>query len=449
MFSRNLVKEFLFISLVLWMPVFGLPQDVKADSLVQDSTQTLENIMENPSTESINVDSLFTVAKKAAFELKDFKSAIDLCESILTQEPENYDNRIFLGRLYAWTGQYDQSIALLKMVVHEQKYFDDARSALVDVYSWNKQFSEALEVIRVGLEENPLNSDLYYKKAICLRSLSEPQAAQIALQNLMRLDPGHVQGRSMLDSFSKAESLRKITVAYNYNRLADTRTQWQALVGAVSMDPWHLMTIEGAQTFDFGPIIARYSLARRFQQVGMQFELESYPNIRKGTYAYIGLGYSGTELFPVARFGAELFQNLPRDYEISLGSRFLHLEYEDIIMYTGSLGKYIGNYWFNLRSFLVPGASASTFAWNLVSRRYLKDAETYLEVNLSQGESPDLNPGVAELAYLGSWRLAVQFQRKLDEVNLLKSGFSLANIEVRENAYRGDTGFFLSYSRRF
>jgi len=444
--KRNLPH---WLLLLVMLSANLLAQPAPAQSMATDTTEVLENVPATLTLERINVDSLFTAARTTAFEAKDYQHAISDCERILAQDSTNYDTRIFLGRLCAWSGQYTRAIETLSAVVAEQQYFDDARNALVDVFIWDKQYEQALTVIHAGLVLNPLNTELYYRQAVCHEALAEPRQARIDLHNLLRIEPGHERGQQLLKRLSAGQQLRKLTLAYSYDRLADTRTQWQALVGATTMDPWHLVTLELEQIYAFGPLIGRYSLANRFQETGMQFELEAYPHIRQGTYAYVGLGYSWTELFPLARGGLEVFQALPQGFEVSLGARLLHLESENVDFFTGSVGKYWGNYWFDLRSFVTPDSAAASVAWILLGRRYFEDAETYLELSLNQGESPDINPGAAELNYLSSRRLAVVYQRKLGKLQLVKAELSLANLEVRQGAYRGDTGFRLSYSRRF
>jgi len=54
-------------------------------------------------------DELFLEARTAAFKEKNYPRAFDLVLRALEQAPEYSDIRVFLGRLYTWSGQYDNA----------------------------------------------------------------------------------------------------------------------------------------------------------------------------------------------------------------------------------------------------------------------------------------------------------------------------------------------------
>ena len=58
--------------------------------------------------------------------------------------------------------------------------------------------------------------------------------------------------------------------------------------------------------------------------------------------------------------GAELFHSFPKAFEGSVGMRTLFFGSSDVTIYTGSVGKYISNYWISLRSYVTPGSDGTS-----------------------------------------------------------------------------------------
>lgn len=396
-----------------------------------------------------NPDLLYEWARDAAIESKNFGLAIKIARQGLVVAPDYLDIRLLLGRLYAWNGQYDSARVELERVVNAKPDYDDARNALADALMWNSDYEPARLILGEGLELNPDHVDFRYKHAICALEIGEKKLARKELKALLDDHPDHEKAAAVLLGMAPEPMDRKVSVLYTLNRLADTQTQWQMLVGETSLDPWHMLSMEMEQKFDFGPVIARYNIADRYGRSGQQLEIESYPLIRGGTYAYVGLGYSWTELFPKYRTGAEIFQALPNAFEVSLGYRSLHFEDQDLKVLAGSLSKYQGDYWLSFRTFISPNEGSLSRSVNLQLRRYLKDADTYFELSAGQGETPGVGIGEDEVNYLGSRRVGAMCQWKVGDVHLVKGMISLANVEIRESAYRGDTGMGITYSRLF
>ena len=111
---------------------------------------------------------------------------------------------------------------------------------------------------------------------------------------------------------------------------------------------------------------------------GIQFELDLYPRITKGFYAYLNGGYSSSSIFPKYRLGGELYKSLPFSFEISAGIRYLDFSSTQVYIYTGYLGKYYKNYWFSFRPFFTLKPSGVSFTGIWIVRRYLEDAENYI-----------------------------------------------------------------------
>ena len=127
---------------------------------------------------------------------------------------------------------------------------------------------------------------------------------------------------------------------------------------------------------------------------------------------------SNASIYPKHKFGGDLYANLPGAFEFSAGGRYISYDNTNVSVITNSLGHYRGNYYFSLRSYITPMPDNLTrFSGNLLVRKYLKDAENYLGLNVGMGYSPELrqltsgDELLAEtLLYVESQRLSLEYQ---------------------------------------
>jgi YaiO family outer membrane protein len=184
------------------------------------------------------------------------------------------------------------------------------------------------------------------------------------------------------------------------------------------------------------------SQARRFETNGTQFEVDAYPRISENQYLYLNLGLSNSSIYPAQRGGFELNTSLPKAFEASLGFRVLHFSgSKRVIIYTGSLGKYVGNYWFSLRPFVTPNENDASFSVYFLTRRYFTDPENYIGVRLGIGSSPDerlkIIQTIQQLSGIptGSARLKSQ-SAKLEFNHLIKNSWiGNAGISINREEY--------------
>ena len=75
----------------------------------------------------ITPDSLFALARKAAFTDKNYPKAITLAQNVLSQIPDYTEVQIFLARVYFWNRQIDQALREVRKL--ETKYPDNEEVA--------------------------------------------------------------------------------------------------------------------------------------------------------------------------------------------------------------------------------------------------------------------------------------------------------------------------------
>ncbi|HLL84251.1 MAG TPA: YaiO family outer membrane beta-barrel protein, partial [Longimicrobium sp.] len=122
---------------------------------------------------------------------------------------------------------------------------------------------------------------------------------------------------------------------------------------------------------------------------------------------YLNAGYSPSEIFPGFRYGGELYGGFGRGGEASLGARRLEFEDEGVTILTGSLGAYVGSYYFSARPYLTPLEDETSRSVTVLARRYLADGESHVTVSAGAGTSPTESPLEFELRRASSYRAGV------------------------------------------
>jgi YaiO family outer membrane protein len=196
-------------------------------------------------------------------------------------------------------------------------------------------------------------------------------AATIAVS----IRPGRATAQGDPDQRVVAAAVKTLGVDYSYSTFAG------------DIDSWHLVAVSLGDRGPRGSIIGRANIANRFATNGIQYEVDVYPVLGAGTYAYLNFGYSGSTIFPAWRSGAELFRTLPRAYEASLGYRQLRFTGTPVTLFTGSVGRYTGNYWFSLRPFLRDKDKGLSASASLTARRYYADADNYVGARIGYGST--------------------------------------------------------------
>jgi YaiO family outer membrane protein len=156
----------------------------------------------------------------------------------------------------------------------------------------------------------------------------------------------------------------------------------------------------------------------------------------------------------------EPYFKLPASLELSLGFRYLNFDDNHIaafdsnkvVIYTGSIGKYYGNYWFSLRPYLTPGIGAWSQSYSFTIRRYLDgNADSYLSLILGTGISPDEQQYAFDpvLYYLKSNKIYLEYQQKFANRFFLDCGAGFAREEIRAGVKRDRYSFDIGVSFLF
>lgn len=371
----------------------------------------------------LSSDELFVKARDAAFNQKNRKLAREICKTILIKSPNYSDVSVFLGRLYTWDSMYDSARAVLTNVLLKDSTNEDAINAAIDLEYWSGNSPKALEYCNRGLTYNPTSSDFLLKKARVLDDMERYDEAFVVLEKLISLKSDNTDALAFAERLKEKVRKNAIGVTYEYDKFDKT------------FDPWQLGSISYSRRTPIGTTILRINLARRFGTSGVQYEIDMYPRFGDGIYSYLNIGFSKVGVFPKNRYGASLYISLPLSFEIDGGFRLLRYS-SDTWIYTFALGKYYGNYWFSLRTFITPQIEKASYSYSLIVRYYFSTAYDYLALSIGTG----ITPNETSIDFQGNWlksnKLGLEYQSQVSRVLILNFSGDYYGDEYLRDSFR-------------
>ena len=283
--------------------------------------------------------------------------ALALLQGHLTSAPRDVDARLVYGLMLSWDGRYDEARAELQRVLTQTPEYQDAKVALMNVEWWSGR---------------------------------TVQASELATQILAR-DPGHPQARVMRQRFDARSRPWRVSTWFSQDSFNDGGAPWREFEASI-----------GRET-PVGSVLFRATNASRFGYRDQLIEVEAYPRLRTGTYAFVAVG-AGTrrDLFPEYRAAFDLYQSLGRGIEVSGGYRRLQFA-SPVSIYVTSATKYVGQWALMERVFFVPGDESNSWSFHTESRRYLGSAGTsYLSGTYSHGFNREEPRGLGDSIQLRS-----------------------------------------------
>lgn len=386
-------------------------------------------------------DGLFSQARIAAFDRKDYPKAISLVKKALLQSPNYTDLSVFLGRLYTWTDQVDSARFVFEGLESRKVTDEDFYVAYGSFLYWNDMTEKAIQITETGLELHPKSEDLLLLIAKISYSNSNYVEADKSVRALLLINPQNAEARAL--SARIKDFVDKNAIGINYSFTHFDRQ---------FADNWHITSLSYRRTTGIGSVIVKANYANKFASDGLQFELESYPRISKLFYMYVGLGYSGdVGIFPKYRSGASLYANLPSSFEAEVGFRQLHFS-ESLWMFTGSVGKYYKNFWFNFRTYITPSDKNISHSYTGTMRYYTKGANDYFGFQAGTGISPEESRNnLLELTTykLKTFKVGLDYNFSIQRKHLFNISGTYFNQEYRPNVKGNQFDISLGYSKVF
>ncbi|MGB3589274.1 MAG: YaiO family outer membrane beta-barrel protein [Tunicatimonas sp.] len=351
--------------------------------------------------QSTNGDSLYATARSQAY-IHQYDSAINNLRVLLANYPERYDAHLLLCSVYSWEQKFEQARTNYQVLLEKYPTVEVYRGA-GRVEMWDAAWADALALINRGLNNYPGDTVLTLLKAQILTELGRTKEGITLLEEMLPSP----QADSLLQELRPQNTKNAIRANYYYANFDAIFT------------PWHIGSVEYERRTKLGPVIARLSRSRMFDQIGKQAELDFYPKIASRTYAYLNFGISDRTVFPNLRWGGELFQGVGASTEISGGMRMLYFESATVRIYTAQLGHYAGSHWISARAFLTNIKETSNTAGAFTYRKYLRHSDHYFSLYANYGTAPIQVVSLPEILRVNTQRLAFDYKHAFWQRTLL------------------------------
>lgn len=387
--------------------------------------------------DSFDPDELLLNARELIFNKK-YQEGRKIAFRALDKYPTYADILILVGRSYAWEGKNDSASIYLERAIVASPDYEDGYSAYLDNLMWSDHYDEAAEVL-VRAKENfgsTFPDKLKYKESRLFYYQDEYDKAYEIAEELFDKDYNEEGLLGYIQNLQRLRRTNAVGVTYDYDNFNGDIT------------PWNTFSFYGrTRTNLTGALIARVTQAYRFDSQGTLFEIDAYPSLGENMYAYINIGGSGASFFPKIRFGTSLYYNLEKAWEVEAGYRYLGFN-EGTHIITSSLGKYVGNWWLNLRANVIPDNGSISTSANFQARYYFKTAEDFFSIQLSSGVSPD-EESRDQTQLLNSYRARIGYQQLVTSRFMIYGFTGYSRDELSTDNFRNDLNFTLGVEYRF
>ena len=333
-------------------------------------------------SQKVDVDSLL-VSALGDVRNNQYESGLKKVHQGIKLTPDYIDFYLLAGRIHQLTKQNDSARYYFNYVIEKNTVYEDAFLYLINLNLEEKKYAEAETLVNKAITIHPEKKYFKLKKWNVLLSKNEEKEEYHYLKTIEAAFPNEVELRQRL--FFLESKINSDRVGVNYSYTTFDRDNY---------GPWHLGGVQYIRERSWGSLIGRISYADRFAfdesiANGVQYEAESYIFTGKMSYSYLGFAYSDDIVFPKIRVGYSYFQNFKKGWEADLGFRFTKAEDREFKTGVIGIGKYIGPYWINLRTYLQTEKSDFYPAFTLTTRYYFDTRFDYATIIAGYGTSPD------------------------------------------------------------
>ncbi|GMN08854.1 hypothetical protein MTsPCn9_06900 [Croceitalea sp. MTPC9] len=354
-------------------------------------------------------DNSYEDAHQLAYEGK-HKQAREVLMKIAENSPEDDKAQYLLAKTYTWNGEYTTARKTYNKLISKDKNDKQFWVASIknELYAGNN--ATALGLANKAIFYNNDTKEIQRLRRIAKERLENKEYSVLGWYNTdQKIISKHKKSKQTKVESAKIENT--------------SETENNALVGRFGVnnsytvfseryDPIFFSNISYRHQTKIGSIIPKVNFSNRNGINGLQYEIDMYPKFLKRFYAYLNYGYSNADIYPEQKVGGDVYVSLPGAFEFSAGGRYIVTRTRNVTAITNSIGHYRGNYYFSLRSFITPRPGNLTrVSANLLTRKYLKDAENYMGISVGVGYSPELRQIVAGDTLLAETLLFIESQR--------------------------------------
>ncbi|WP_020652840.1 YaiO family outer membrane beta-barrel protein [Massilia niastensis] len=359
--------------------------------------------------------------------------ALAAYNALLARSPGNVDvllgRGIVLTRLERWT----EAEADLTAAAKASPTYADVWSALGNMYQWNDQPAKAIDATTHLIALQPNDPAGYLARARSYRADGRLPEARADLARARQAGGDMAEIEAALSAMQPRPASPDAAIAAGYTWAASLSSTWTDVGGDTPR--WNEQTASVRHYTRRGSLGFETLRAHRFDQTGHAWALDAYVNLWDGAYANLRYQRApAARLFPANSGRVELYQSIGNGYELSISDDVLGFDGR-VNIYGVTLGKYTGNFYFQLRHQNIVSEGSRSSGNRLLGRYYYRgDADSYVELSANRGRSDDPLSLVGGRTRSGGGGMNLVHYFSRDWGGRLGASFSRDSNEAREHS---------------
>lgn len=163
-------------------------------------------------------------ARDLAFA-KDYQAALELCDSIIKENPKDYDTRMLQARTLSWDKQLDESIEKCKELNNDFPKSKGVYHLWGVVERWNNEYNNSLDVLGNGLNLHKADKDLMLEYARTLDAKGNKELALVWADSIIKNNKEALSAQKV-----------KISILTSIDSLADSKRLVDSLIALNQKD---------------------------------------------------------------------------------------------------------------------------------------------------------------------------------------------------------------------
>jgi YaiO family outer membrane protein len=416
-----MMKKFLFVLLALLMTINLFGQKIDTDSLLVKTTQ------------------LFNVEKN-------YQKTIKMGHLGIKEAPNYLDFHMLLGRAYMITKATDSARFYFNHVIDINPKYTEAFAYLTKLEIEAKDNVAALTTVEKGLALYPEEKEFYMLKLQIIELDNDDDKSIAYLNELIAKFPEDNRLKQQLTEIKTKSNSDRLGINYNLTNFSRD-----------GIGPWHLIEMQYIRQRKKITVIGQLNYAERnsfdTSISGLQYQMDTYFATTKKSYSYASAAFSNDNfVFPKLNLAYSFYYNFSRGWEGDLGMRYTKTIDKGFYSAAAGVGKYIGSYWINLKSYLLFDEDKSYPALTFTARYYLDTRYDYVSAFLGYGTSPDERITIGQFQQriaLNSHRIGVGYNRLLWNNYIVAIQTAYNRQEYQIDNYQNEFNTFISIQYKF
>jgi YaiO family outer membrane protein len=396
--------------------------------------------------QKINTDSLLVVASKQFNIEKNYQKAIGLSHQGIKIAPNYLDFHLLLGRSYMITKQADSARYYFNHVIKINPKYKEAFGYLTRLEVGERNVENALSTVNQAIALYPDDKDFQILKLQVFSLNNEDNSSLEYLKELVEKYPTDIKLKQQWVELKTKSSSNRVGINYNYTTF-----------NRDGIGSWHLLSLEYIRERKKITLIGRINYADRRSfstsiNSGVQYEIETYFTNNTKSYSFANIAYSDNTVFPKLRLAYSYYRNLGDGWEGDIGMRYTQTITTNFYSPTIGLGKYVGSYWFNLKTYLLFAESKTYPALTATTRYYFNTKYDYASILAGFGTSPDERVTLGQFQErfaLKSYRIDAGYHRLLWNNYCAGLQASINRQEYKLDNYQNEFNLSLSLQYKF